>query len=91
MASFALDADSFQLPIPNDTGSTEMRRAASAIQIISRLVSNSIRSRDDGIETNFLPPAVEAGLLDALEFVARGLTHEAGMADDNAQAMRSHR
>ena len=85
MKMFPLHADSFAVQSPNDepvdTGAPQLRRSASAIYAIARIVGNSIRNRQDGVEPMILPPQIEAGLLDAVELIALALECEASHVD----------
>ncbi|QGZ54293.1 hypothetical protein [Paraburkholderia acidiphila] len=80
-----LDHDHFRSEEPNDTGSTVLRRAASAIQTIARLVGNSVRQEGND-ERVALSLDAQGGLLDALELIAYAMQYEAELVDDNAQA-----
>lgn len=79
-----LDYDHFQSEVPNDTGSTVLRRAASAIGTIARLVGNSIREEGND-EPATLSPNAQAGLLDALEVIAHAMQFEADFVDEHDQ------
>lgn len=77
-----LDADTHARKLPADIcepapGIANVRRSAQAVYAIGRIVGNSIRNRDDGIEPLRLQPHIEAGLMDALELIALYVMSEA--------------
>lgn len=67
-----------------------LRRAASAIETIARLIGNSIIENDND-EPVALSNKSQVGLLDALELVAVAMYYEAEAVDNHDRALQGFR